>query len=231
MTEDTIFEPSAIDNVRIVGTKHILTYVGLYLGLGVFFALAAAVFGTWIGFPFASWASAFLFFACGLKAVAVLIANERETRQKIGNLVNAGVALIYAEIRKKAVAPTSAPPALPTLPAGNDTIRVTVNGRGGEDVPRNTLHGFDPRDLAYLFRALARGEKWTEANLELWELPYSHETMGKASEGTPYYRFMTLCVDAGIIVGREPKRSGTLAITDPLEMMRLVKQLGDSRLS
>jgi hypothetical protein len=224
MPEDTIFEPSAIDKVRIVGTKHILTYVALYLGLGVSFALAAAIFGSWMGFPYASWASALLFFACGLKAVAVVLDNEKETRQKIGNLINAGVALIYAEIAARKSTPT-APPTLPALPAANDTIRVSVNGRGGEDIPRNELHGFDPRDLAYLFRALARGEKFTEANLELWELPYSHAVMGKAQEGTPYSKFIALCVRAGIIGGREPKKSGTLVVTDPAEMMRLVKEL------
>jgi hypothetical protein len=224
MPEDTIYEPSAIDKVRLVGTKHTLTYVAIYLGLGVFFALGAAIFGAWMAFPFASYASAFLFFACGLKAAALLLENEKETRQKIGTLITAGVALIYAEIAARKSTP-SAPTTLPALPAANDTIRVTVNGRGGEDIPRKLMHEFDERDLAFVFRAMARGEKFTEANMELWELPYSHAVMGKAQEGTPYSKFIALCVRAEIIGGREPKKSGTLLVTDAAEMMRLVKGL------
>lgn len=128
------------------------------------------------------------------------------------------------EIEVTPPAPEILPATLPTPAPEIDTIRVTRNGVG-EDIPRDTVYGFDPRDLAYMFRALARGEKFTEANLEKWELPYSHEVMGKAQEGTPYSKFIDLCVSAGIIGGREPKKSGTLLVTDPAEMMRRIKEL------
>jgi hypothetical protein len=120
-----------------------------------------------------------------------------------------------------------APTTLPALPAANDTIRVTRGGVG-EDIPRKLLHEFDERDLAFLFRALARGEKFTEANMELWELPYSHQIMGKAQEGTPYSKFTALCVRAEIIGGRGPKQSGTLLVTEAGEMMQRIKALQET---
>lgn len=118
--------------------------------------------------------------------------------------------------------PAATPPA---LPAENETFDYNHHSRGGQKVPRNLLHGFDPRDLEFLFRWLGNGGKFTEAALEAMPLPFMLEKMGKASDGTPYTRFITLCVEAGIIVGREGKRSGILAVTDPLEMMQRIRQL------
>lgn len=121
--------------------------------------------------------------------------------------------------------PAPTQPAQPALPAENDTFDYNHHSRGGQKVPRNLLHGFDPRDLEYLCRYLGNGGKFTEASMEAIPLPFMLEKMGKASEGTPYTRFITVCVDAGIIVGREGKRSGMLAVSDPLEMMQKIKAL------
>ena len=130
------------------------------------------------------------------------------------------MARVFAEFESTPPAPVT----LPALPAVSDTIRVTQNGVG-EDVPRKLVHGFDPRDFNFLCRLLARGFKFTETYMECLELPHSHEPMGKAQAGTHYTRFMDLCVAAGVIVGREPKKSGTLVVTEYAEIVRRIKEL------
>jgi hypothetical protein len=155
----------------------------------------------------------------------------------VGGIISTGVVRgwIYAgRILGQIIQPTPkpsenpvtppAPAALPALPAASDTIRVTRNGVG-EDIPRNLLHGFDERDLLFLCRLLSVGFKFTEASMEKLVLPYSHDVMGKADEGTPYSRFMDLCVSAGVIEGREPKKSGRMAVTEYAEIVRRIKEL------
>lgn len=112
---------------------------------------------------------------------------------------------------------------LTTLPLPQRVIPVTL-GEKGEGIPLELIHGFDERDLAFLCRQVAR-HNYTEDAMEKLELPYSRKPMGKAQAGTLYTLFMDLCVQAKIIEGRKPKFSGTLVVTDPLEMMRLIKTL------
>jgi hypothetical protein len=231
MPEDTIFEPSAIDKVRIVGTKHILTYVALYLGLGVLFALAAAIFGAWMELPYVSWASALLFFACGLKAVAVVLENERETRQKIGNLINAGVALIYAEIRTKTAAP-----AAPALPAALENAKATDASGVGEVFTGRKLHGYPIITVEYMCNYLANKNEWTESRMERMPVMYVYPLtyFGKAEKGNPYYDFFHhergMFCRAGVLIERggpgNPK--GKLTTTNAVEMMERIKALPET---
>lgn len=120
--------------------------------------------------------------------------------------------------------PANVPATLPALSVENETFRFTQNGVG-QDVPKNLLHGFDARDLAFLARYLARGGKFTESVMEFLELPYSREVMGKAEDGTLYTKFMQLCVDTEVIVGRGPKKSGTLVVLEAGEMLARFKAL------
>ena len=171
----------------------------------------------------------------GFIAGGILITGLRRGRGHVSGVRQAMLDVLNAELDYKeaeaaykfALTPLPQLPALPapTLPAESDVIRVTSASGGVEAVPRETIRKFDPRDLQFLCRQLARGFKWTEAAMEKLELPYSKEVMGKASEGTGYTRFMELCTEAGIIVGREGKKSGTLAVLDAGEMMRLIKAL------
>jgi hypothetical protein len=229
MPEDTIYEPSAIDKVRLVGTKHTLTYVAIYLGLGVFFALGAAVFGSWMAFPFASDAAAFLFFACGLKAAALLLENEKETRDKIGTLITAGVALIYAEIeaRKSAPAAPALPAALETEKTGTDTSGV------GEVYTGRKLHGYPVITVEYMCNYLAKKNEWTERRLEKMPVPYVYPLayFGKAEQGNPYYDFFNhergMFCRAGILIerGGPGNPPGKLTTTNAVEMMERLKKL------
>ncbi len=222
---ETLKEQGAIEKVQRVGASHSITHALLFLGMGGTFALAAALFGAWAGWSVTPYVSMFLFFACGLCAVALVFKNEGKIGGQISNLIDAGVRAVDAEIQLKLSIPPAPSSPTPALPAENESFRFNHFSRGGEDVPKNLLHGFDPRDLDFLFRLMSRGFKFTEEAMEKLELPYSHELMGKAQAGTNYTRFIDVCVRAGIIVDRRPKNSGTLAIADPLEMMKSIKAL------
>lgn len=114
---------------------------------------------------------------------------------------------------------------LPALPADEmDEVIPFKNSRGEvSNIPRNLIRGFDPRDVEFLARQLARGFKFTEAAMEKLELPYSHEVMGKAQENTAYTRWMEWCCEALVIVGRDGKKSGTLAILEAPEIVQALK--------
>lgn len=222
----TVLSPELIqqkgqrDAINIGG---MIFFPGLLFTAAVF--LVGAVSNT---FPVLAVAM-FVFFAFGVAAMAAaLYFYIRATTKRADKVMDRGLDFLDYEIKRKMAAlelPATTPAALPPLPATEETFKLTRNGVGEGDVPKNLLHGFDPRDLAFLFRHLARGGKWTEEYMEKWELPYSHEVMGKAEEGTPYTRFMQLCTDAEIIVGRAPKKAGKLMVTDAGEMMTKVKTL------
>ena len=91
----------------------------------------------------------------------------------------------------------------------------------------NLVHGFDERDLAWLFLFLENGGKWTETVMENMPLPHSKEKLGKQQGNTPYARFMDVCTRAEIIVGRggPGNPSGKLVVRDAHEMMLLAKRL------
>lgn len=125
-----------------------------------------------------------------------------------------------------------APPALPdekaALPAAEREIPTTVGGRAVEPIPLDPLFGFDPRDLRYLCRYLANGNKFTEAVMENMPLPFTPEQkLGKAQGNTPYNRFMRLCVKTEVIVerGGPGNAPGRLVVTDPDEIYRRIKAL------
>lgn len=236
MPEETIYEPSAIDKVRIVGTKHALTYFALYMGVGVFFALAAAIFGSWMGIAQTPYASALLLFACGLKAVAVLVENEKQARQKIGNMITAGVALIYAEIRVKTSTPTlpPEPTRAPALPEANvDGTTKTEPSRGGLFIGKN-IQGLPPLTVEFVCNYLGNKAEWTEAAMEKMPVPYLYPParFGKAEGDTVYNQLFHhergIFCRAGIIGGRAPKQSGKLLVDNPVRMMELIKALPEA---
>jgi hypothetical protein len=221
-----MMDAKELDILSKTERARVFEIAGGILALSVFLIAGAAIMG-WTMQADLRWLIIALWVAGGLVAGILMVwgafrvwgklDGAEQERQTKG-------AVYFPEIETAPPAPVTLP-TLPALPAESDTIRVTLNGRVGEDIPRDTVQGFDPRDLLYMFRALARGEKWTEANLEKWELPYSREVMGKAQEGTAYTRFIDVCIRAEIIGGREPKKSGVLLVAEPAEMMRRVKEL------
>lgn len=134
-----------------------------------------------------------------------------------------------AERAAKYPLPQLPTPAL-TLPTPQEIEVIPVaSGDRVVEMPKELLFGFDPRDLEYLCRYLANGGRFTEAAMEKLLLPYALVVMGKASEGTLYTRFMELCVECGIIVGRVGKQAGTLAVLEAGEMLKRIKELNNGK--
>ena len=121
------------------------------------------------------------------------------------------------------------PPPTPALPAPQEQREIEVN-RGGELVeklPLHLVHGFDERDLMFLFRQIARGFNFSERAMEDLELPHSRDVMSKQQGNTPYARFIDILVRGEIVEGRggPGNQKGKLVVTDPAEMMRRAKAL------
>lgn len=199
----------------------------LFFALALVFAPASFIIVEWN----ALWIGSGIVGIGTTLAAFLVIRGNLKGQGYVGRAVEAHLPEPPAEYVDADVTPVtpelSAPtlPALPALPAYDDAITYNSPSRVGESIPRNLLHGFDPRDLQFLCRLLANGFKFTESAMEKIVLPYSLEIMGKAEDGTPYARFMELCVRAGIVVGREGRKSGTLAIMDAGGMMRRLKEI------
>jgi hypothetical protein len=207
------------DGGIIAASIGVLTLASLIVGT----VSAAAVLPDLAWFVFVG-----IFLVGGASITAVLIFALRRRSWIVNAVVEGWQDLWDAENKAKAPTPIL-PPALPaTLPQENRVIQVTAGDRV-VGVPLNPpVHGFEESDLVYLCELVAGGYKFTEENMEKLILPSSRLPMGKAQEGTPYSKFMQLCGDAGIIEGRKPKYSGKLVVTDPAEMMLLIKALPET---
>ena len=190
----------------------------------------------WAVFPFA--VGVVLSVLLGYGLARILYAGELFLRTAAANrriVYNGDVPVLYFlpngseyEILDPKLLPQTAP-AYPTLPLPEENRTVDVN-RGGvtvDKLPLNLVHGFDERDLAWLFLFLENGGKWTETVMENMPLPHSKEKLGKQQGNTPYARFMDVCTRAEIIVGRggPGNPSGKLVVRDAHEMMLLAKRL------
>lgn len=203
---------------------HSITFALAFGILTVIATLATALFGWVFALPFVGYLTLIMFLIGGMAVGFVLLTGLRRGRWIIRRVVEIAEDWIDAEISAKQRATALPTPTLPsTLPLENRMIPVSTGDRV-VDLPLDLIHGFDPRDLMFLCRQVAR-RNYTEEGMEKLELPYSHDVMGKAQPGTRYTLFMELCVTAGIIEGRAPKKSGTLAVTDPDEMMRRIRQV------
>lgn len=202
-------------------------------GFALSFSIVAGIFGIFVVLAWLLVGSLFLDWQTVKVGLAVAVVL---TGFVIGGFITTGAARgwilagrilgqILSEPSKEPVKPVapSTPTVLPTLPAAETPIQYNHFSRGGQSIPRTLIHGFDPRDLEWLARYLANGGRFTEAAMEKLTLPYSLELMGKAQEGTHYFRLMQLCAERGIIVGRDAKKSGVLAVTEYQEILRKLK--------
>ena len=95
------------------------------------------------------------------------------------------------------------------------------------------IHGFDPATIMWVCDCIANGMPWTEAHLEKMTVPHMQPPapFGKSELGEPYYRLFHsvngIFCRAGIITGRggPGNLTGKLAITSPLTMLDLIKEL------
>lgn len=203
---------------------------GAILTLTVVLFLLLGLIGTLAGWEILPALLTIVLFVGGMSAAVIFVTGWERGHGHAQAVIEKVKAVIDAEIaaRKAALPPVPALPA--ALPEPTETIRVT-NGSRVEDIPRNLVHGFDPRDLEWLAQYLANGNKWTEAALEKMPLPYSKEKFGKAEGNTPYMRLFGvpdgLMIRAGVITGRggPGNAAGKLAVTDAAEMVRRIKGL------
>jgi hypothetical protein len=215
----------AIETIRQVGTKHTVIYAGMLLGLGVVFALAAALFGTWAGMQITPYVSAVLFFTFGVKAASIILFNQNETAQTIKDFAYAGIRLIDAEIKVKL-----ALPALPTatnLPTEKPETFQLSDGTESRAVVKEFINGFDPRTLDYMAVYLSNGNPLAENRLEKQPVPYQEKVKwGGLTEGTPLTRLCDLCEAKKITAVRDSvsRKPGKLLIEDKDEIARLLKQ-------
>jgi hypothetical protein len=196
------------------------------LGLFTLFLLLVAIIGSLMFAP--AWLNMVALGALFLGGMAiglVIWTGIRKARGHPKAFMDWWTEWVAGEIKAKQPTPPL-PPALPaTLPQENRMIQVTAGDRVVDVSLTPPVHGFEERDLIYLCELIAGGYKFTEEYMERLKLPVSREVMGKAQDGTPYSRFMDLCVAAGIIEGRKPKYSGKLVVTDAAEMMERLKKL------
>jgi hypothetical protein len=206
-----------------VGIDFVSWYVRILFGVGLLVVLATAAAGMmWFELNFLS-----VLTLMGMALGLVLLFFVLSSAHTVSTWISDEIAEIIEWSKHERVEPTpSLPATLPaTLPQENRVIPVTAGGRAGVVSLNPPAHGFDERDLMYLCGLIAGGYKFTEENMEKLRLPYSGEVMGKAQPGTWYTRFMDVCTAAGIIEGRRPKFSGKLVVTDPDEMVLLIKAL------
>ncbi len=220
--------PTTLDTdiVSRVERTRALEFALMALGFAV-----ALIVGTWfVGFLLQwdlRWAMVLWCVSAGLGVGMLLAIGILRTWGSIDRAENGRIMTQPVEMKEIETAPTALTLPYPTLPVQDDTFRLSVNGRGGEDVPKQTVHGFDPRDFEYVCKYLANGNKFTEAAMEHLPLPFSHELMGKAQGQTPYNRLMTVCVRAGVIQGRGGPGNppGKLAITEYGAILNALKAL------
>lgn len=197
----------------------------------VFFGVAAVyvlLLGTAFSWAYVSYISAAVFGTGLVLASFLVFASMERGDGQVERVIN-----WYAPVEPTnyvdadVTPPTRELPAhtLPALPADDGVIQYNHFSRGGEQIPRKLFHGFDMRDLEWLARYLANGNKFTEAAMEKLILPYSLDVLGKADAGTLYTKFMELCTLSGVIVGREAKKSGTLAVTEFAEILQKIKSV------
>lgn len=216
-----LLTPEEAEILRDSETRHALTFA-----VAMAFVVGGALIfgGVWsaVVLPDWTWLVTFAIFAMGGAVIMLLLLlGFRRGRRHVADVVDLWRDWVNAEIKAK----EPAPPTLPaTLPQENRTIPV-MSGDRVVDVPLNLLHGFDPRDMEFLCRLLAKEFKFTEESMENLELPYSRKAMGKAQAGTLYTKFMDVCGATGIIEGRKPKYSGKLMVKDADEMLRRIKAL------
>lgn len=218
-------ETDALGKVEIRGAAFLIGVIGALTVASVLIGTVAVAQAmpdlTW-------WVFVGIFAVGGASIVTVAIFAYRRRIWLVNVFVGIRQDLFNAELDEREALrtlPQESALTLPaTLPQENRMIPVTAGDRA-EEIPLDLIYGFDPRDLEFLCRLLEKQYKFTEEAMEKLVLPYSREQMGKVGVGTGYSRFMDLCVAAGIIEGRKPKFSGTLAVTDAEEMMRRIRAL------
>jgi hypothetical protein len=212
-----------------VGIDFVWWYVRILLAVGLFVSIAtAAAAMAWFNASFLS-----VLTLMGMALGLVLLFFILSSSHKVSTWISDEIAEIIAwskQERGETSLPDNLPAALPAaLPVENRQIPVTSGGRVGVVSLNPPVHGFIESDLFYVCELIGGGYKFTEEYMEKVLLPSSRLPMGKAEEGTPYKKLFDsergLFVRAGIIEGRKPKYSGKLVVTDPAEMMLLIKAL------
>lgn len=197
------------------------------LALGMLSALLTGVlglFGAVLSLPFVPYLIIVGILVTGFIIGAILLWGFRSGRV-VERLVKLAEAAVKAETQLKNPAPPA--PATSTLPAAVESpINAKLASGRAVEIARDTIRGFEPDDLLWLFKYLAAGNAFTEKAMENMPLPVSGQRMGKAQPGTLYQLFVDACLETGIIVDRGGRgnKMGTLAVTDPNEMMRRFKQ-------
>lgn len=202
-----------------VGLGYVWHYVLLLLFVGSLFAVCVA------------WACVVLIGVPFFDAVAVLAALVAtiilifllSSAYNVSTWLSGGIAEMLAwskKERKKALPPL---PTASSLPA--ETFKLSENGQQGRDVVKEYVNGFDPRDLDYLARYLARGGHTSEAAMKDMILYHEDVKLGDLKEGTHLTRFLDLCEQKTILSARDGvrRKPGKLLIDDEKEIARRLK--------
>lgn len=215
-----------VDELRAASTRHALTFGGVVIGMGFLFALAFALVGAFLEIPFSGYVAGAIFFAFGMVCVVIVIQQYNEITRHIHNVVAVALDMLEAETEHKYRLPP-----LPTyLPTEPETFKLTASGGAGgeavQEVVKELVNGFDPRDLDWFAKYLASGNRYSEAALEKMPLPYEGVLLGGLTEGTPLTRLLNLCEEKKILSPRDGKsrKTGKLLIVEEKEIARRLKE-------
>lgn len=218
---------SETEQLRQSDMKGTMIYALAFGALIIVLTIAAFVFGVATGLVWTAQVTAMVFILGGVAVGVILLTGLRRGRRVVFMVVAVAEQILEDYKQAKIAAPTDRAEEDSALPAQEREIPATVGGRAVEPVPYDEVHGFDPRDLKFLCRQIARGVPYTEKVMEKLELPYSRRVMGKAQGDTLYNRFMRLCGETEVIIerGGPGNAPGKLMVTDPDEIYRRIKAL------
>jgi hypothetical protein len=226
MNQVPVIPTKEIEDLRWSETKHAFQFALAFFAFAVGGVLASLCVSWWVELPaeLVKWIITVVVAGAGFVIGWILWTGLRRGRGIAPFITAKWSELMDAEIDRllKPPEPPSLPPSLPQA----ETFRLTTSGRVGEELVKQFVNGFDPRDLDYLASYLARGNKYSEAALERFPLPYEegHPQMGGLSEGTRLTRFLDLCEAKGILSARSAGKMGKLLITDEKEIARRLKE-------